>query len=105
VEKMRAIHMAHDHRRLCDLSCELAHKYGLELPPGLKAWEKKEAYRKDKLEPTLAENAYTEKTGIDPEQRREEITAAYEQSDSAAAFRAALEQKGYMLARGDRRGF
>lgn len=105
VEKMRAIHMAHDHRRLCDLSCELARKYGLDLPPGLKAWEKKEAFKKEKLEPTLAENAYTEKTGIDPEQRREEITAAYEQSDSAATFRAALEQKGYMLAKGDRRGF
>lgn len=105
VEKMRAIHMAHDHRRLCDLSCELARKYGIELPPGLQAWEKKEAFRKEKLEPTLAENAYTEKTGIDPEQRRDEITAAYERSDSAAAFRAALEQQGYMLARGDRRGF
>lgn len=105
VEKMRAIHMAHDHRRLCDLSCELARKYGLDLPPGLKAWEKKEAFRKEKLEPTLAENAYTERTGIDPEQRRDEITAAYEQSDSAAAFRAALEQKGYVLAKGDRRGF
>ena len=37
-------------------------------------------------------------------QRREEITAAYEASDSAEAFRAALEQKGYMLAKGDRRG-
>jgi len=105
LEKMRAIHMAHDHRRLCDLSCELARKYGLDLPPGLKAWEKKQRFEKEKLEPTLAETAYTEKTGIDTEQRRAEITDAYEQSDSAAAFRAALEQKGYMLARGDRRGF
>lgn len=105
IEKMRAIHLAHDHRRLCDLSCELAHKYGLELPPGLKAWEKKQAFKKDRLDPTLAENAYTGTTGIDPEQRREEITAAYERSDSAASFSAALEQQGYMLARGDRRGF
>lgn len=97
--------MAHDHRRLCDLSCELARKYGLELPPGLQAWEKSQRFEKETLEPTLAENAYTEKTGIDPEQRRAEITAAYEQSDSAASFRAALEQKGYLLAKGDRRGF
>src|SRR5690606_2232145 len=64
-----------------------------------------EASRKDRLEPTRAEKASTEKTGINPEQRRAEITAAYEQADSAAAFRAALEQKGYMLAKGDRRGF
>ena len=52
-------------RRLCDLSCELARKYGLDLPPGLKAWEKKQRFEKEKLEPTLAETAYTEKTGID----------------------------------------
>lgn len=104
-EKMRAIHMAHDRRRLCDLSCELAHKYGLELPPGLKAWEKKQRFEKQKLEPTLAENAQAAKTGISPEQRRKEITAAYERSDSAEGFRAALAQQGYILARGDRRGF
>src|SRR5690606_11404220 len=100
-----AIHMAHDHRRLCDLACELARKYGLDLPPGLEAWEKKQRFEKEKLEPTLAENALTSKTGISPEQRRKEITAAYERSDSAAAFRAALAQQGYILARGDRRGF
>lgn len=102
--KMRAIHMAHDHRRLCDLSCELAHKFGLDLPPGLQAWEKKQRFKKEKLEPTLAENAQAKKTGITPKQRRTEITAAYNQSDSAEAFRAALAQKRYILAKGDRRG-
>ena len=104
-EKMRAIHMAHDHRRLCDLACELARKYGLDLPPGLKAWEQKQRFEKDKLDRTLAENAQKEKTGIIPDERRAEITACYDQSDSAASFRAALEQKGYLLAKGDRRGF
>src|SRR3546814_20847592 len=100
---MQAIHMAHDHRRLCDLSCELAHKYGLDLPPGLKAWEKKQRFEKEKLEPTLAENAQEKQTGIAPEQRRAEITAAYEQSDNDESFRPALAQKGYILAQGDRK--
>lgn len=105
VEKMRAIHMAHDHRRLCDLSCELARKYGLDLPPGLEAWEQKQRFQKEKLDRTLAENAQQAKTGVDPDERRAEITACYEHSDSAASFRAALEQKGYLLAKGDKRGF
>jgi hypothetical protein len=105
IQKMRPIHMAHDHRRLMDLACELARKYGLDLPPGLKAWEAKQNFEKEKLDPTLAERAQQQATGIRPEQRRDEITAAYEASDSHEAFRAALEEKGYVLAKGDKRGF
>lgn len=59
----------------------------------------------DKLEPTLGETANAKKTGITPEQRREDITAAYAQADSAAAFVNALEEKGYVLAKGDSRAF
>lgn len=104
--KMKAIHMSHDHSRLCDLSCELAHKYGLELPPGLKAWEEKNRRFDDKkLELSLAEKAQQDATGITPDQRRAEITAVYESADNAKAFRAALEQQGYILAAGSRRGF
>jgi hypothetical protein len=104
IENLRAIHMAHDHRKLMDLACELAQKYGLDLPPGLKAWEQKQKHEKDKLEPTLAEKAQEGQTGISAEERAKEVTACYEQSDTAEAFVRALEQKGYVLARGDRRG-
>jgi hypothetical protein len=104
-ETMRAIHMSHDRRRLCDLACDLAQRYGLSLPPGLEAWKAKQAQDRRKIEPTLAEKAQAEATGLTPEQRREEITAAYKAADNAAAFRQALEDKGYILARGDRRGF
>jgi hypothetical protein len=102
---MRAIHMSHDRRRLCDLACDLAERYGLSLPPGLEAWKAKQAQDRRKIEPTLAEKAQAEATGLTPEQRREDITAAYKAADNAAAFRQALEDKGYILARGDRRGF
>lgn len=104
VDQMRAVHMAHDRRRLMDLAVELSHKFGLAMPPGLKAWEQKQKYEREKLDATLAEKAQAGKTGISPEQRRAEITAAYERSDTAEAFRAALEQQGYVLAKGDRRG-
>lgn len=110
LEKMRSIQMSFDHSKLMDIACELAEKYGLSLPPGLKAWkqEKKEErlrLKEEKLEATLADNAAREKSGITPEQRSSELTALYESSDSGAAFRAALEDSGYVLAQGDRRGF
>lgn len=103
--EMKAIHLAHDRRKLCDMAVQLAEKHGHELPEGLKAWKKREQFKKEQLEATLGENAQTKKTGITPEQRRAEITEAYEAADSAAAFQNALEEKGYILANGDRRAF
>lgn len=105
LETMKAIPMSHDRRRLMDMACELAEKFDLDLPPGLKAWQEKEYGARESLDPTLAEKHQQEATGISPEQRRDDITACYEQADSGEAFRAALEEKGYMLAKGDRRGF
>ena len=103
--EMKAIHMAHDRRKLCDMAVRLAEQYGHELPEGLKAWKQREQFKKDKLEATLAENAQQQKSGITPAQRRDEITGAYREADSAVAFRHALEERGYILARGDRRAF
>lgn len=103
VAAMKAIHMSHDHRRLMDLACQLSRKFGFELPDGLRKWEAQQKHEKDKLEASLAEKAQLDATGITPEQRRAEITAAYEQADSAAAFVTALDEQGYILARGDRR--
>lgn len=105
VDTMRAIPMSHDHRKLCDLACDLAHRFGHELPPGLKAWEKKERFEKQNIEPTLGERAQAQKSGMTPDERRAQITALYEQADSGVAFQAALTEAGYVLAKGDRRGF
>lgn len=90
VDTMRAVPMSHDHRKLCDLACDLAHRFGHELPPGLKAWEKKERFEKQKIEPTLGERAQAQKSGVTPDERRAQITALYEQADSGPAFQAAL---------------
>jgi hypothetical protein len=103
--EMKAIHLAHDRRKLCDMAVQLAEQYGHELPEGLKAWKKREQFKKEQLEANLAENAQTKKTGVTPEQRRAEVTEAYEAADSVSAFQNALEEKGYILANGDRRAF
>ncbi len=103
--QMKAIPDSFYKAKLCDMAVILAEKFGHDLPEGLKAWKEKNRQFDDKLEPTLGEMANAKKTGISPEQRREEITAAYAQADSAAAFVNALEEKGYVLAKGDSRAF
>ena len=52
-----------------------------------------------------AEWQQAERTGIDPADRKDQITALKQASDSPQAFMRALEEQGYILARGDRRDF
>ena len=104
-ERLRAVHMAHDRRKLCDVACELGEKFGHDLPPGLEAWKKKGRFKSDRLKTSFAEEAQARRTGITAEQRRDEITGLYQGADSAAAFQVSLEEKGYVLAKGDRRNY
>lgn len=46
-----------------------------------------------------------ERGGIDHRERKAQVRALYEASDTGPAFKAALEDAGYVLARGDRRDF
>lgn len=46
-----------------------------------------------------------ERGGINHRDRKAQVTALYEASDTGSAFKAALEDAGYTLARGDRRDF
>jgi hypothetical protein len=52
-----------------------------------------------------AEWQQAERTGIKPSDRKDQITALQQASDSGQAFKTALEEQGYMLAKGDRRDF
>jgi hypothetical protein len=47
----------------------------------------------------------TERGGMNHRDRKAQVTALYEASDTGPAFKAALEDAGYTLARGDRRDF
>ncbi len=83
-------------------SLELEREFGHDRTPGCHAKRDPEKER-----PTAAFNHAAwqqfERTGIDPRRRKAEITALYHQADSGRAFRHALEEAGYQLARGDRR--
>ena len=81
-------------------------EFGHELVPG------KHAKRDREKQPEFpnaavnhAEWQQAERTGINPADRKDQITALKQASDSAQAFKTALEEQGYMLAKGDRRDF
>jgi hypothetical protein len=101
--KMRAVQLSHDHMKLRTLAREIAHDYGLALPPGLA--EDRDIDRFEAPDMTMAEKAQAEQSGIAPDERRADITAAYRSADSPVAFCQALGAAGYVLARGDRRAY
>jgi hypothetical protein len=87
-------------------SLALEQEFGHEHVPG------KHAKRDREKQPDMpraefnhAEWQQGERAGLDPRERKEAITKLYEQSDSGAALKAALEEQGYLLAKGDRRDF
>lgn len=104
VEKMQARHMEFDHQKLREVARELVREFGHEMPKHL-GQDRGADRHKDKFNAvTLAEQGQAERSGISPEQRREAVTEAYQLSDNAGAFRHALQERGYLLAQGDRRG-
>lgn len=46
-----------------------------------------------------------QESGVDPRDMKVQVTAMWQQSDSGRAFSAALDDAGYLLAKGDRRDF
>lgn len=99
-DNMKAVNLPFFKQRLASLSKELYLEHGWELPDG-----HKENGWKNPLNFTLAEWQQAKRVGLDPREVKQIFQTAWRQSDSMPAFRAALEEHGYWLAKGDRRGF
>jgi len=99
-EQMKAVHMPYFKTRLNALSKELFLEHGWELPDGYKenGW-------KNPLNFTLAEWQQAKRLDLDPREIKQVFRQAWEHSDNLQSFKAALEDSGYFLAKGDRRGF
>jgi len=102
--RMTAIQLSHDKMKLRRAARDIARQFGLDLPPGL-AEDRGEDRFDEPPDMTPAEKAAAEATGITPAQRRAEITQAWRRAADPQAFRKALATYGYVLARGDKRGF
>ncbi|MGO8711432.1 MAG: relaxase/mobilization nuclease domain-containing protein [Rhizomicrobium sp.] len=86
-------------------SLALENEFGHEHVPGKHAKrdrEKQPEFPKEKI--NHAEWQQAERAGVDPHAFKDAITAIYKSCDNGQAFQAALEQHGFVLAKGDRRG-
>jgi hypothetical protein len=87
-------------------SLALEQEFGHEHVPGKHAKRDREKQPEfPNAEITHAEWQQGERTGIDPRAFKEAVTALYQQSDSGQALQGALEERGLMLAKGDRRDY
>jgi AAA domain/Relaxase/Mobilisation nuclease domain len=103
VARARAIHDGHNYRYHERVSRRLEREFGHQLTPG--AHIDRDGRERPFRTPSLDQLQQAERTKIPTEQVREEMQEAWSHTDSGSAFKAAIEEKGYLLARGDKRDF
>ncbi|MCP5275762.1 MAG: relaxase [Burkholderiales bacterium] len=100
VDEMKAVQLSFTKRKLTELSRELYLEHGWTMPDGLK-----QSHARDPRNFTLAQWQQAKRIGKDPKQIKAVIQESWSVSDTQGAFANALKEHGYVLARGDRRGF
>ena len=98
-EEMKAVHLPHTKRKLQDVSRDLYLEHGWKMPRGLMKSEER-----DVRNFTLAQWQQAKRTGKDPRAIKQAFADCWAVSDSPAAFANAMRERGYTLAKGDRRG-
>jgi len=99
-QEMKAVQLSHSKRKLREVSRELFREHGWEMPKGLIDRE-----ARDPKNFSLSEWQQAKRVGKDPRHIKAAIQDAWTISDSKGALEAALEERGFVLARGDQRGF
>jgi hypothetical protein len=100
VAEMKAVPMPFNRLRMREVSRELFIEHGLEVPRGLIDRE-----HRNPLNYSLGEYQHAKRVGQNAHEIKAAIQNAWAQSDNAASLSAALHERGFRLARGDRRGF
>jgi len=103
LENMRAISDSKDARRNHAIAREIEQEFGLQQVKG--PYDREPGEPRPKRAPEPWEMYRGMKTGLDPRDITAEVTELFHQSDCGKSFQAALEEHGYMLLKGDRRGF
>lgn len=99
-EEMKAIQLSFSKRKLMAVSRELFLEHGWTLPKGLR-----DPKQRDPRNFSLAEWQQAKRTGNDARTIKAALQEAWKLSDSKQAFIAALQERGFQLAKGDRRAF
>ena len=98
-ENMTAVHMSFDRQKLNDVGRELFLEHGWKMPRGFVRSEER-----DPRNFSLAEWQQAKRAKKDPKQLKTMFQDCWAISDSQGSFTHALNERGYILARGDRRG-
>ncbi|MEO1151101.1 MAG: relaxase [Pseudomonadota bacterium] len=99
-EQMKAVQISHDYPKLQTVARELYIEHGWKMPHGFI-----DKNNRDPRNYTLAEWQQAKRVDKHPHEIKRAIADAWAVSDSKASFEHALQDQGYKLARGDRRGF
>ncbi len=99
-EKMRAINMPHYKTKLRDVSRDLYLEHGWDMPRGMQ-----DRRLRDPLNFTREEWQQAKRAGVDPREIKTALQQCWATSDNRPSFQSALKERGFWLARGDRRGF
>ncbi|GJL72914.1 MAG: hypothetical protein NMNS01_21130 [Nitrosomonas sp.] len=100
VDEMKAVQLSFTKRKLTELSRELYLEHGWRMPDGLR-----QSHVRDPRNFTLAQWQQAKRIGKDPKKIKAVFQECWSASDTQSAFASALKEHGYVLARGDRRGF
>ncbi|WP_347888521.1 relaxase [Nitrosomonas europaea] len=99
-QEMKAVNLPFYKSKLMEISKEICLEQGWKLPAGLIERE-----QKNSLNFTRAQWEQAKRLNDDPRLVKAVLKECWAVSDSRQAFQSALEQHGYTLAKGDRRGF
>lgn len=99
-DTMTACQMSFFKRRLMSISRDIYLEQGWKMPRGLE-----NAAERNPTNFTLAEWQQAKRQGIDPRWLKQAVQECWKGSDGRKAFERSLEERGFFLARGDRRGF
>jgi relaxase-like protein len=103
LDRMAAISDSHNYRKHEEVARALEKEFGLERVQGAHV-ERDGKPRPDRT-PSHREMLQAERTGLGPQEAKELVTGIWDRTKSGKEFQAALAEKGWILARGDRRDF
>lgn len=100
IDEMKAVQLSHSKTKLQEVAREIYVERGWQMPRGFISRE-----FTDPSNFTLEEWQQAKRADKDPKQIKAIFQDCWATSDSRAGFAHALEERGYILAKGDRRGF
>ena len=103
LDRMAAISDSNNYRTHEEVARSLEREFGHERVQG--AHVERDGTARPERTPSHSEMLQSERTGISPDQAKEFMSGIWKTTKNGKEFQAALEEKGWMLARGDRRDF